>query len=155
MTTPLYFPFDLAVLQIAKKLMPSGFDLTANDNTVNSLAKITEIYKQTGRVKVWQGASDDTIFCHTKVNFAFRAWRDYVHIINQYSFTQEGELATCKEQQRHVSFHCSQEQACIINRLLYIEVVEQVKEYYKTGAHVIDQRQFTLDKLKRMKRICN
>lgn len=45
-----------------------------------------------GRLCVWSGASDQTIFAHPAVNWAFRAWHDYYHWKDRQPFTVVGEL---------------------------------------------------------------
>ncbi len=89
MKTILNQAFNVAVLQIADRLFPTGFDVSAN--APDSLESLTRHYQETGRLLVWNGASDKTIFGDPEVNYAFRAWHDSKHIFGQFAFNLEGE----------------------------------------------------------------
>lgn len=131
-------------------LLPSGFDITPDDNRCSTLHKITDYYNATGRVLVWSGASDKSIFGDPRVNHAFRAWHDYVHITRQLPFTQAGEHDVMLAQQRHVKalrLRPQAEQACLA--LLECEIDDQIQALIDTGAFIDDQVQFTINQLNR------
>lgn len=138
MTQSLYPPFDNTILSIVRLYMPDGFDTTPDAERVDSLEKITKIHHKTGRVCVWSGQSANTIFATPEINHAFRAWHDLVHIQESLPFTLQGEIEVCMVQKRHVSHYCKACHVQPIQRLLEIEVIEQVKHYLKTGKHVKD-----------------
>lgn len=102
MLAPLDADFNRVVLHIVNVLMPNGFDTTDNGDEVNTLDKIKNYFNETGRVKVWTGASHATIFGYPHVNHAFRAWHDYVHIMWNYEFTPEDELKVMRVQQNNL-----------------------------------------------------
>lgn len=148
MNTSLYTPFDVLIVAVTETLMPFGFDTTKNQLEVDSLEKIQAIYNKTGRVKVWSGASDTSIFQSADVNEAFRAWHDYVHITHDLPFTLDGEIKVCRIQQEYIrDKNIDATVKAVSLRLLEIEVIEQVKYFFDTGKYVKDQRQFTVDKL--------
>jgi hypothetical protein len=97
---PLSIPFNIAVLHIAAKVLPCGFDVSPiAPRTFDSLVAH---YDKTGRVLVWNGASDKTIFADAEVTFAFRAWRDSKFITARLPFTAEGEKAALELQKMDI-----------------------------------------------------
>ena len=50
-----------------------------------------KIYRETGKIHIWTGASENTIFGDEKINHYFRAWHDYIHLNYNlgYSITEE------------------------------------------------------------------
>jgi hypothetical protein len=87
---PLSVPFNVAVLHITSRVLPCGFDVS--EHAPQDFDSLIAHYDKTGRVLVWNGASDKTIFADSEVNFAFRAWHDSKHIIGGFPFTREGEM---------------------------------------------------------------
>lgn len=85
-----------AVLAIAAELFPSGFDVSDNaPETYEALRAQTDTH---GRMIVYGGASDQTIFGDAAVNHAFRAWHDYHHYHGYSAFTPKGEARACAAQ---------------------------------------------------------
>jgi len=97
---PLSIPFNVAVLHIASKVLPCGFDVSPN--APQDFDSLIAHHDKTGRVLVWDGASDTTIFGDAEVNFAFRAWHDSKHITARLPFTREGEIAALELQKADV-----------------------------------------------------
>lgn len=104
---PLYPALFKAVEHIVDVLMPDGFDTTDNEEHCNTYRKLEGYYKATGgRIIVWTGASDRTIFGDPAVNHAFRAWHDWCHLVLEADFSQDGEHKVCLMQQRQVRTMC-------------------------------------------------
>jgi len=55
-----------------------------------------------GRMLVYSGASERTIYGDPEVNYAFRAWHDWCHWRGRYDFSYEGERAACAMQGDHL-----------------------------------------------------
>lgn len=89
---------------------------------------------------VWTGASDNTIFGDCRVNWAFRALHDALHIKTGFDFTPDAEIELGRIQASQYSG--------IIADLVYCEVSGQAKYYKKNGIFVQDQVEFTKDFLK-------
>lgn len=102
MLDPLYPRFNEMVQHAVNQLMPDGFDVTDNPSDCDTLDKVRRWYETTGRIVVWTGESEQTIFGAPQVNHAFRAWHDYVHVLFGLPFTRNGEHLVMKIQQRHV-----------------------------------------------------
>jgi len=51
---------NVAVLTIANRLMPCGWDVGVD--APSTYEELVEHYETTGRIKVWDGASDRTIY---------------------------------------------------------------------------------------------
>ncbi|WCD56144.1 hypothetical protein [Caulobacter phage KSC] len=86
---PLSIPFNAAVMTMANLANPKGWDVS--DLAPSSLNGLTLHVRQAGRVVVWSGASDNTIFGDPEHNYAFRAWHDAMHYALQLDFSIAGE----------------------------------------------------------------
>lgn len=147
---PIMPEFNNAVLYIQRLLLPDGFDLTADETQVDTLDKVYHHYTEEGRILVWSGGSDMTIYQDAKVNHAFRAWHDYLHVTMQATFTKAGEANVCTKHNRQIDLYLSHLYNAAtrqrMKRLMDIEINQQVAELYRTGSFVHDQYQFTLER---------
>lgn len=89
---PLNPAFNAIVLEMVSIHLPHGFDVTDDSSECDTLEKITAHHNATGRIRVWSGASDATIFGESSVNHAFRAWHDLCHVTLGAEFTRAGEM---------------------------------------------------------------
>ena len=96
-------------------------------------------YAITGRVCVWNGASDKTIFADPEVNYAFRAWHDSKHIVGKFLFTREGELNCLAMQKTDVLAIYDGRTADFFCRLLDAEIRGQFDYQERHGGFPIDQ----------------
>ena len=151
MTQPLDRAFNAAVLHIASRLLPCGFDVGVD--APSTLEAIKGYHAKTGRIKVWNGASDKTIFGDNEVNYAFRAWHDWAHLTGNLPFTFEGECRAATVQQDHLMqlYGAGRVTPQLAPWLAIInaEVVEQAAHYEATGQFARDQRAFDLNALHR------
>ncbi len=85
---------------------------------------------------IWSGASDKTIFGCPKVNHAFRALHDALHLETRMNFSVESEIELGRIQ---ASKYSSQ----LIQDLIYCEVSLQAMHYRDTGNFVSNQVEFT------------
>lgn len=139
---PLCTRFNVATLHIASRLMPCGFDVL--DVAPATLDASQAYLARTGRIGVWEGASDRTIFGDAEVNYAFRAWHDWTHLRHGFAFNERGEAYTAATQQKHLrtvygagiltEWHCA---------LVWAEVVGQSDFQRLHGIFPEDQRAFT------------
>jgi hypothetical protein len=141
----MYPRFNEMVEIAVDHLMPDGFDVTDNPSECDTQAKVRRWYNATGRIMVWTGESEQTIFGAPHINHAFRAWHDYVHVVFGLPFTPQGEHLVMKIQQRQVltlgSMFTAEEQALFL-KLLECEIDAQVQYYETHGEFVKDQRAF-------------
>lgn len=144
---PLYPRFNEMVLLAVEALMPDGFDTTDDESRCDSVDKVMRHYGDTGRILVWTGASDQSIFGAPHVNHAFRAWHDYVHVMYRLPFTAQGEHTVMQIQQRHVDtlggFVFTNKEKELFYRILECEVDGQVEHLKRTGEFPSNQREFT------------
>src|SRR4051812_40780351 len=76
---------------------------TVQDNAPSTLRDIVQAYQASKRLVVWSGASDNTIYGDASVNWVFRAWHDYTHIMLNAEFTDLGERLVAMEQARQAN----------------------------------------------------
>ena len=81
---------NAAVLAMVNNLLPMGYDVS--DNAPDTYEKLVNHVNKTGRILVWSGASETTIYGDREVNYAFRAWHDYVHFTHQLGFSVLDEI---------------------------------------------------------------
>lgn len=97
---PLDTGLNVAIKQVADRIFPTGFDVASEaPETFEALVQHVET---TGRMLVWSGGSDETIYACPETNYAFRAWHDWCHLTGNHAFTPEGERAACAMQQAHL-----------------------------------------------------
>ena len=137
---PLNRAFNVAVLHIAGRLHPQGFDVIPNDD-LDTLAKLKAHVDKTKRFAVWAGASDTTIFGDPEVNYAFRAWHDWCHYLINAEFDHAGESAVCKlmQEQCRAIFGTNTE----FDALIEAEVMGQLNYKRVYGEFPRDQAAFT------------
>lgn len=140
-------PFDTglntAINHIASKLFPCGYDVA--DTAPETLDQLNAHIASTGRMVVWSGESDNTIYADAETNWAFRAWHDWCHWKGQLPFTLAGELAALEMQLDHLRtlglWTRFREEA------LRIEVGETARYHEIAGRFPDDPRQFAYNHL--------
>lgn len=99
-SSPLDPPFNTAILEITRRILPRGFDVSLN--APSSYAELHQLLATGARLRVWAGASNQTIYGDPAINHAFRAWHDWSHWIARQPFTPRGERAVSATQCRHL-----------------------------------------------------
>lgn len=117
----------LAPKFIAKDIAPHSFETLKSNSTAGLV--------------VWAGASDQTIYGDSKVNHAFRAWHDSLHIKLNAPFTLEGERLVGLEQARILK-------SDLQGQIIVAEVVGQIEYYSGYSLFPIDQVKFIKNYLK-------
>lgn len=92
---------------------------------------------------IWSGQSDSTVWNEARVNWAFRALHDKLHLETGLGFTPQDEIVLGRIQ-------ASRYDSQLLQDLVYIEVAGQAEHYLKTGQFVVDQIEFTKNSLKKM-----
>lgn len=99
-----------------------------------------DVLAQFGELVIWSGASESTIFDDPKVNYAFRALHDALHIETRLDFSPIQEIAIGRIQASRYDG--------LLADLVFIETAGQAAYFLQHGKFVENQRQFTLDALK-------
>lgn len=76
--------------------LPRGFDVAPA--APDTFADLHQHATLTGRMLVWSGASDATVWQCTRTNWAFRAWHDWHHVDGALPFDASGEAEACHRQ---------------------------------------------------------
>lgn len=108
--------------------------------TVAELAPNNVDLFNTPSLKVWSGESDNTIWNDERVNWAFRALHDKLHLETGIGFTPDEEMYIGRLQ--------ASKYEGLLADLVYIETTEQAKYFKENGVFVSDQKLFTIEKLK-------
>ncbi|PTT72590.1 MULTISPECIES: hypothetical protein [unclassified Chryseobacterium] len=122
-------------------------DFDSND-IKGTLQRYIEHFKATGKIKIWTGSSENTIFGSERINHFYRAWHDHTHIIFGSGFTLAGETITAEIQCSMLPIEWFFEK-----RLIMADIVAQNLHYIFHKNYVKDQRKFIVDYLKDPKTI--
>ena len=128
--------FNAAVLQIANRLNPCGWDLCEG---IDNLSKLRSYVAMNGRIAVSGENSDRTIFGDPEVNFAFRAWHDWHHLKLDAEFDPAGELAVANSQAGDLIALYGAAVSRPWRELLDIEVNGQVRYFAYHNCFPVDQ----------------
>lgn len=124
-----------------------------NQLILNQASKLDYIVKDTApndiqsvlghsQLVIWSGQSDNTIWQDAKVNHAFRALHDALHIESRLGFTPLEEIELGRIQASKYSG--------LLADLVYCEVSKQAEHYLKHGTFLVDQVGFTLNYLRQL-----
>jgi hypothetical protein len=107
-------------------------------------AEMRADFEATGSIKVNTEHSDGTIFGSPEVNWLFRAWHDYCHLLVNAGFDAQGERMAASEQIRQVRAHpgLTREQKTLFTRIIDIEINGQVDYYIEHNDFPSDQYAF-------------
>jgi len=141
MQKPLDRGLNAAILHIAGRLFPTGYDVAAD--APNTYRKLRDHLDSGKRLVVYNGGSEGTIYADAEVNYAMRAWHDWAHYMHHNDFSIDGETATCAVQccqLRELYGDCQTTARWC--EILRAEIVGQRLYYAKFGEYVQDQRKF-------------
>ena len=101
-----------------------------------------QIYRETGKIYIWKGESENTIFGNEKINHYFRAWHDYIHLNYNlgYSITEESIVCNIQKNQLPQDWYFEKE-------LINAEIIGQAHYFYKNNSFLKNQRLFTANYL--------
>lgn len=142
---PFSLEFNAAVMTMANRVCPTGYDIGPDAPT--SLTELREHVARTGRIKVSNENSDDTIFADAEHNYAFRAWHDWTHWRYMHGFDLAGETNVALAQIRDLGKIFGKAFAEKYKPLILAEVVGQAL-YKEVTAD--DQRRFDASFLAQM-----
>lgn len=107
-------------------------------------------YRSTRKLLIWTGGSDATIFGNAEVNWLFRGWHDYCHILSGVCNREHG-VRGCFEP---IAEYAVADFQCIglgdkLANVVQIEVASQAKHFETTGKFVDNQLDFYADMIGR------
>lgn len=107
-----------------------------------TLNRYIERYKNEGIIKIWTGASENSIFGNEVVNILYRCFHDYVHITSNAGFDLAGETLTA-------SIQCSllPSSDWLFEKQLIMADIVGLNLFHRANnkEYVINQRQFIID----------
>jgi hypothetical protein len=139
---PLDIMFNAVVHTMAKRCWTGWFD--TGPEAPASYESLMAEYERRGRITVWNGASDRTIFDDPDINIMFRSWHDWCHIMGRHDFSLQGENEAAKMQCRMVidryGDSVDSQRWC---NIIMAEVVGQALYEAQNGRFPDDQMAFT------------
>lgn len=117
---------------------------TAPRHTVKAIAPstYTDLINSPSLI-IWDGASEHTIWADKRVNWAFRALHDQLHLETRIGFSPLEEIHIGRIQASQYESYSS-----YLADLVYIETAGQAEYFLKNGIFVQDQVEFTKVSLK-------
>lgn len=102
MPEPFNVELNAAIVEMAASTLPDGFVVAGE--APRTFVALKAHLDAGRRLVVWSGGSQATIYADPRVNYAFRAWHDWCHWggNHDFSFSLEGEIATCEMQCRQL-----------------------------------------------------
>jgi len=101
-----------------------------------------KIYRETGKIYIWTGESDNTIFGDRKINYYFRAWHDYIHLNYNLGYSITEESIVCNIQRDMLP-----KEWVFEKELINAEIIGQAHYFYMNNDFVKNQRLFTANYL--------
>ena|SRR5579859_94461 len=134
--------FNVAVLQMASRVMPIGYDVI--DNGPETYEALVADVTATGRIRVDRWNSDTSVYADQEVNWAARAWHDWTHWRHRIPFGLFGEVDTFYRQAGDLeTIYGHGRQFKSFLPILFADIVGQnIYAYNHGGKFPTDQRQF-------------
>lgn len=147
MPKPLSGALSAAILEMAALFLPDGFDVV--DDAPHTFEALKAHLDAGGRLVVWSGGSQVTVYGDPSVNYAFRAWHDWCHWYGNHDFSLAGETGTCEMQCEQLISHFGDTERtrhwCTVIRA---EIVGQGLYYHRHKRFPEDQRAFVSEYLR-------
>lgn len=121
------------------KVAPKHFASADSPTTFETVKKQALPY---GIYHVFNGGSTDTIFSERKYQYAYRAWHDSIHIMNDLDFSKHSELKVAKLQEQIALLHGVDAQDA---RTLKLDLQVHIEYYYARGEHPVNQVELIRD----------
>lgn len=140
-----------AILAITQR---DNIKYTLKPNTTNNYDFMVANYHKSGILEVSIEGCDTSIYRSPAVNLLARVFHDRVHIQKSLDFSEEHELTIARIQRGEIFNQCklaglSNLRASRAAILLYLDIAEQVKYYYKYNRFVENQYEFVMERFKR------
>lgn len=140
-----------AILAITQR---DNIKYTLKPHTTNNFDLMIANYNKSGILEVSIEGCDTSIYKSPAVNLLARVFHDRVHIQKSLDFSEEHELKIAKIQRGEIFNQCklsglSNLRASRAAILLYIDIADQVKYFYKYNKFVEDQYTFVIERFKR------
>ena len=140
-----------AILAITQR---DNIKYTLKPHTTNNYGLMVDNYNKSGILEVSIEGCDTSIYKSPAVNLLARVFHDRVHIQKSLDFSEEHELKIAKIQRGEIFNQCklaglSNLRASRAAILLYIDIADQVKYFYKYNKFVENQYTFVIERFKR------
>jgi hypothetical protein len=143
---PISTALNALVANICAECWPDGFDLSTTD-APNTFKGLKQEYERRGRITVFSGNSDNSIFADVTINQMARAWHDWAHIQANADFSLRGEELACDLQCTQISSRFNATEAEGLIRILRADVIGQAQYYEKHRKYVRRQKDFVVEYL--------
>ena len=110
----------------------------ASDNAPQTFDALRRAYASLGYIPISTIGFETSIYGDVRVNLAFRAWHDAMHIAHDLSFAPEDEIAVARIQ-------CASAGIARDKALLWADIAGQVRYFETFGEFPNDQTSFVLD----------
>lgn len=130
----LWFKDNRKLFKVYKK---SQFNF---DDVTETFTIFTEHFKKYGTIPMWYDDNEDNIFADCEINAKFRAWHDYIHVVNGFDFSLCGEVKSYVAQVKSLPKDWKYER-----QLMEAEIVGQGIHYTQSNEPIQSQRDFAIN----------
>jgi len=131
----------------------SCIEYEIESTTTNSWEEFKKETEKNGYITVSMDGCDTSIYDNAVVNRMARVWHDKVHLNNNLSFSLKDEIEVTKIQQEDIYDYVKEVKLKdnqdfnikileLAQKIIYIDVAEQLKYYYKHKKFVENQKTF-------------
>ena len=137
-----------ASVEVVRMLRDSGCpEWEVADHAPDTDADMIRHWQETGRIKVWAGASEGVVYGEARHNWMYRAWHDWCHIASGVCNRRHGPLG-CFEPSAERDVTAWQVRtvgSSLFQRVVLADTGGQAIHFGMHGAFPEDQMRFTLD----------
>lgn len=133
--------------QVRKYMERAGtpaFDV--KDEAPSTDADMVRHYNETGRLCIWAGASEGTVYGEPRHNWMYRAWHDWCHIQSGVCNRRHGPLGCFEPRaERDVTrWQAGPVDSTLFQQIVLADTGGQVIYYEREGDFPVDQAAFTV-----------
>lgn len=108
------------------------------------LATMNKLLSHQRKLRIWLGASDNTIYTSKTANLAFRIWHDYLHCKLYAGFDEHGERRVFAAQSNHLARRLG---GALVAYLFEADTYGQLEYHLKHGKFPDNQLEFAIQYL--------
>ena len=129
-------------------LKSQGLRVGVMQDAPSTYKDVVNSFLNTGILVVYEGASENTIFSHPRINHLFRAWHDLGHITNKldFQFHNERKLGEIQANEVYDALlnTAGHDRANNARSLVRAEIIGQIEYYQIHRKYVDDQKSYTM-----------
>lgn len=129
----------------------SNYNFILEDHTTNNFNTLKEEVKRDKFIRISEEGNNKSIYNRSYFNTIARLWHDTIHLNNDLDFSLEDEKIVGYIQIMDINDHGDKIGSCTqtiedAKEIIYHDIINQVKYYYKNKKFVDNQKKFVYSK---------